>query len=362
MARVLEHHPHFDVSADALGAIEYCYEQGWTDGLPVVPPERARVEAMLAMEGRPGETVIASHSTTGRECTIVAAAVNAVMAGCMPEYFPVVVAALEAMDQHDYHFYASTASTGGAAPLLVVAGPVVEDINMNSGVNVFGPGNRANATIGRAIRLIIMNVFEMVSGLSDLSTQGNPGKYSFCIAERAERNPWTSLNEELGYPKEVSSVTVFAGAGFCNVENHRGNRPEQVLDCFADSMASLGCLTDGQSVIVFSPEHARVLNNAGWSKSDVKAYLFNNARRSEQAMISTGKYLTTRGLGENDTHAQGEYRVREGFVHRGHDADDILITVAGGDAGAHSAFIPSWSQGRGSIFQSRPIGVCIDCD
>ena len=177
---------------------------------------------MLAMEGRPAETVVASHQTTGRECSIAAAAVNAVMAGCLPEYFPVVVAALEAMDEHDYHFYASTASTGGAAPLLIVAGPIVEAINLNAGVSVFGPGNRANATIGRAIRLIIMNVFEMIPGLSDLSTQGHPGKYGSCIAERADRNPWASLNKEMGYPK--SSVTVFAGAGFCNVENQLRHR------------------------------------------------------------------------------------------------------------------------------------------
>ena len=362
MSSVLTDHPQFEIPADAASAIEYCYDQGWTDGLPVVPPERSRVEAMLAMEGRPAETVIASHQTTGRECSIAAAAVNAVMAGCLPEYFPVVVAALEAMDQHDYHFYASTASTGGAAPLLIVAGPVVEAINLNAGVSVFGPGNRANATIGRAIRLIIMNVFEMIPGLSDLSTQGHPGKYGSCIAERADRNPWMSLNQEMGYPKEVSSVTVFAGAGFCNVENHRGNTPEQVLDCFADSMASLGCLTAGQSVIVFSPEHARVLSLAGWSKTDVKQYLFRTARRSESAMMSTGKYLTNEALQRNPTHMQEDYAVLDGFVHRGLDAGDILITVAGGDAGAHSAFIPSWSQGRGSIMQSRPIGVCLDCD
>ena len=362
MTTVSEHQPRFEIPSDALSAIEYCYDQGWTDGLPVVPPERTRVELMLALEGRPPETVVASHSTTGRECSILAAAVNAVMAGCLPAYFPVVVAALEAMNEHDYHFYASTASTGGAAPLLIVAGPIVQDINMNAGVNVFGPGNRANATIGRAIRLIIRNVFEMIPGLSDLSTQGNPGKYSFCIAERTDRNPWPGLNEELGYPQGVSSVTVFAAAGFNNVENHRGNTPAQILDCFADSMANLGCLSTGQSAIVLSPEHARLLAIAGWSKLDVRDYLFEHARRAETAMMSTGKYRRADTLEPNNTPVQEEFRVLDGFVHRGHDGDDILITVAGGDAGAHSAFIPSWSQGRGSIYQSRPIGVCIDCD
>lgn len=341
------------IDTDVGGAIDYCFEQGWTDGLPVVPPEPARVEAMLAMEGRPSETIVASHPTTGRECTVLAAAINTVMAGGLPEYFPVVIAALEAMNEYDYHFYASTASTGGSAPLLIVSGPIVDDIGMNAGVSVFGPGNRANATIGRAIRLIIMNVFAIRPGLSDLSTQGHPGKYSFCIAERADRNPWLPLNEELGYPAEVSSVTVFAGAGLCNVENHRGSSPEQVLDCFADAMANLGCITAGQAVIVFSPEHALVVSSEGWSKDDVKTYLFEHAHRPVEAMRQVGKLI----IDEPD-----EQLVLDDRVHRGRDANDILITVAGGDAGAHSSFIPSWSQGRGSIMQSKPIGVCLDCD
>lgn len=344
------------LDTDVGGAIEYCYKQGWTDGLPVVPPEPDRVEAMLTMEGRPRETIIASHPTTGRDCSVQAAAVNSVMAGCLPDYFPVVVAALEAMNEHDYHFHASTASTGGAAPLLIVSGPVVKEIGMNAEVNAFGPGNRANATIGRAIRLIIMNVFEVVPGLSDLSTQGHPGKYSFCIAERDDRNPWPTLTTELGYPDGVSSVTVFAGAGLCNVENHRGNTPEQVLDCFADAMANLGCLTTGQTVIVFSPEHARVVASTGWSKTDVKHYLFDQARRPKTMLQRVGKFMAANGL-EPDPH-----HVIDGYVHRGHGPNDILITVAGGDAGAHSSFIPSWSQGRGSIMQSKPIGVCLDCD
>lgn len=354
--------PGRKIDTDVVGAIEYCYEQGWTDGLPVVPPEASRVQAMLEMEGRPAEATVATHEPTGRECSVLSAAVNAVMAGCLPEYFPVVIAALEAMNEYDYQYFGSTASTGGAAPLLIVSGPVVDDIGMNAGVNVFGPGNRANATIGRAMRLIIMNVFEMIPGISDLSTQGHPGKYCFCIAERADRNPWPALNVELGYPEEVSSVTVFAGAGFNNVENHKGNEPEQVLDCFADSMASLGCLTTGQAVVVMSPEHARVVSSTGWSKSDVQRYLYEQAKRPKHAMQRVGRYReradgTPIGFGPVDV-----LRPIDDYIHRGFGPEDILVTVAGGDAGAHSAFIPSWSQSRGSIMQSKPIGVCLDCD
>jgi hypothetical protein len=339
-----------EVPDDPLAAIDYCFEQGWTDGLPVVPPELGRVEAMLTMEGRPPETVVASHPATGLELTLQALAVNAVMAGCLPEYFPVLVAAFEAMERAPYNFHGSTASTGGSAPLLIVSGSVVDEIGMNAGVNLFGPGNRANATIGRAVRLTLMNVFRMIPGVSDKSTQGNPGKYTFCIGERADANPWPALAEELGYPEGVSSVTVFAGAGFCNVENHGANTPEALLETIADAMANYGCISLGQSVVVLSPEHARVVAKNGWSKERVQTYLFDHARRSVEGMQRVGKYVA----GEHDRYAAGD-------CHRGLKPSDILITVGGGDAGGHSAFIPSWSRGRASIMQSQPIGVCIDC-
>ncbi|MEE9254241.1 MAG: hypothetical protein V3U43_04865 [Pseudomonadales bacterium] len=339
-----------EVAGDQLDALDYCYEKGWTDGLPVIPPEEHRVEAMRAMEGRPAETVLCTHPATGRECTVLSAAVNAVMAGALPEYFPVLVAALEAVNEPAFNFHASTASTGGSAPMLIVSGPIVDEIGMNSGAGVFGPGNRANATIGRAMRLVIMNVFNMIPGVSDQSTQGHPGKYSFCIAERPDANPWEPLNVELGYPLEVSSVTVYAGAGFNNVENHGGNTPESILDCIADSMASLGCITAGQSVVVFSPEHAKIVAGTGWRKDDVRQYLYEHAQQPLEALKAVGKWR------DRDQHAHADH------VNRGTAAEDILITVAGGDAGGHSAFIPSWSRGRGSIMQSKPIGVCLDCD
>lgn len=349
-----------EVPDDLLAAIDYCYEQGWTDGLPVVPPVVERVQAMLEYEGRPPETVLAAHPATGLECTVHAAAVNAVMAGCKPEYFPVIVAAFEAMNRPEFNFHGSTASTGGSAPLLVVSGPVIEDIGMNGDVNLFGPGNRANATIGRAVRLILLNVFRMQPGISDKSTQGNPGKYSFCIAERARGNPWPLLTEELDYPPGVSSVTVFAGGGFCNVENHGGNTPEMVLGSIADAMANYGCITLGQSVVVLAPEHARIIAAAGWSKQDIREHLFREAARPVDGMRAVGKYR------ERDYEAQhGEHAhplAENGRMHRGFTPDDILVVMGGGDAGGHSCFIPSWSRGRSSIMQSQAIGVCIDCD
>src|SRR4051812_42873116 len=273
-----------EVPDDLLAAIDYCYDQGWTDGLPVVPPVVDRVKAILAADGRPADTVIAKHPATGLDLSLHAAAVNAVMAGCLPGYFPVVVAAFEAMDRPDFNFHGSTASTGGSAPFLVVSGPIADEIGMNADVNLFGPGNRPNATIGRAVRLILRNVFQMLPGISDKSTQGNPGKYSLCIAERLRGNPWPPLCREQGYAPGVSSVTAYAAGGFCNVENHGGNTPEQVLGSVADAMANYGCITLGQSVVILAPEHMQIVAAAGWSRRQTQDFLFAQAKRSIDGM------------------------------------------------------------------------------
>ena len=194
-------------------------------------------------------------------------------------------------------------------------------------------------------------ILGMMPGIADKSTQGNPGKYSFCIAERADKNPWPGLNVELGYSREVSTVTVFAGAGFCNIENHGGNTSEAILDCIADTMASYGAISLGQSVVVLSPEHAEIVAGTGWSRRKVQEYLFEKARRPVEGMKQVGKFNA------REYRAQG----RTDF-HRGLGPDDVLVIIGGGDAGGHSAFIPSWSRTRASLMQSRPIGVRVDCD
>lgn len=331
---------------DIGAAIEFCYDQGWSDGLPVVPPLERLVADMVSVDSRPPETVICSHPATARECTLLAAAVNAVMAGCRPEYFPVVVAALEAANEPAFSFHASTASTGGSAPLVVVSGAIVDAIGMNAGAGVCGSGNRANATIGRALRLVIVNVFQMIPGISDQSTQGHPGKFSFCIAERADACPWEPLSVDRGFHEDDSTVTVYAGAGFNNIENHGGQTPEHILLCAADAMASLSAITAGQAVVVLSPEHVRIIGDAGWSRRDVKEYLYQNAWRTPEQLRAVGKYRQRE---------HGRYTGDQ--VHRGHGADDVLVVVAGGDAGGHSAFIPSWSRTRGSIMQSVKVRI-----
>ena len=348
---------------DELSAIDYCYEQGWTDGLPVVPPARERVERFLMAAGRPPEEIVARHPATGRECSVQSAAVNAVMAGCLPQYFPTVLAALEGLNEDAYNFHGSTASTGGSAPVVIISGDIRDEIGMNASVNVFGPGYRANATIGRAIRLVIMNIFQMIPGISDRSTTGWPGKYSCCIAENILNSPWEPLHESLGFPPEVSTATVFAASGFYNVENHYTSEPERLLDTFADAMGSLGALTDGQSLVVMSPEHAQIAASGGMSKRDVQEYLFEHSFRMGSEMRRAGKWPSDRsqdGLAPA-IDGRGHERTDEVQFHRGRQPEDILIVVAGGEAGGHSAFLPSWSRGRGSLYQTKAIGVCLDC-
>ncbi|MFV0296626.1 MAG: hypothetical protein ACK5JT_10965 [Hyphomicrobiaceae bacterium] len=342
-----------EVPDDPLAAIDFCFDKGWTDGLPVVPPEVGRVDTMAAMDDRPPATVIATHPATGLALTIHAAAANAVMAGCLPQHFPVLVAAFEAMNAPDFNFHGSTASTGSSAPLIIVSGPIAEQIGMNSDVNMFGPGNRANSAIGRATRLILRNVFQMMPGVSDKSTQGNPGKYSFCVAERMRGNPWPRLAQEQGYPDGTSSVTVYAGGGFCNIENHGGNTPDQVLLSVADTMANYGCITLGQSVVILAPEHMKILAEAGWTREQAQRFLYAETRKSVDGMKSVGKYRDSEYAKQHGDEA--DPLTRKGFLHRGLGPDDILITMGGGDAGGHSCFIPSWSRGRGSLMQHKAI-------
>jgi len=335
-------------AGDPLAALALAYERGWTDGLPVVPPAPELVERFVAHAGRDPREVVARMETRNVACTVLKAAINAVMAGCLPEYFPVVLAALEACDAEPFNFYGSTASTGGSAQLIVVNGPIRKQIGLNSGGNIFGPGNRANATIGRAMRLIVLNVFGQRPGVTDRSTQGHPGKYSYCIAEDEETSPWLPLHVERGFRPAQSAVTVFAAEGPHNIQNHLSNTPDGLLTTVADEMAALGSFSDGCSTVVLATEHVQILARAGWSRQQVQQYLYEHARRSLADLKRGGK-------------VQGEIEPGDEtrFRHRGHGPEDILLVVAGGEAGGHSCFIPSWSRGRATEFSSalvRPGG------
>ena len=275
--------------ADPWGAIETCYAKGWTDGLPVVPPTESLVDAMLAAgPWKPGD-VLLHEPVRDRAVTADKAAINAVMAGCLPEYFPVVGAALQAIGDASFMLHGPATSTGGAALMVIVNGSIRERLTLNAKTNLFGPGYRANATIGRSLRLVLLNCLGCRPGVLDKSTQGWAGKYSLCFAEDEASSPWEPLHVSRGFAAGQSTVTVFAAESGHNVLSHGTADPEQLLACFADAMAGLGSLSPGRTVIVFAPEHAAHLRHAGWTRQKTQAWLYGHAWRTLADLKRGGK-------------------------------------------------------------------------
>jgi hypothetical protein len=326
---------------DAVEAMEFYFSQGWTDGLPVVPPTADRVGQFLDYAGRSPSEILGAEPTKGRVITAEKVAINAVMAGCLPQHFPVVLAAVEAMCEPKFNLHAITVSTMGAAALLVVNGPLAKELGLNSGVSVFGPGHRANATIGRAIRLFICNVTGSVSGVLDKATLGHAGKYTWCIAEAEDVSPWEPLHVERGLSADQSAVTVFAGLSPIQVTNHTGNRPETILPSFADAMYAAGP-GQGELVVVLCPEHVGYMKSAGWSKKQVKEFLFKLAQRKASDWAKVGAMPAPKP-GEDSL--RGVAQSPEG----------ITVIVAGGAAGGFSDVIPLWGGGSNSRSVTREI-------
>lgn len=326
--------------------IEYCYEAGWTDGLPTVPPAEELVASYLDAAGWDRHEVVLVEPVRGREVTAGNVAINAVMAGCLPRYLPVVRAALRALSASEFHLHGPATSTGGATPLIIVNGPIRDEIGLNYRGNLFGPGNRANATIGRAIRLILLNSLSARPDSLDRSTQGTFGKYSGCFAEHEQASPWEPFHVSRGLNAGDSAVTVFAAESPHNILCHASGDPRQVLTIAADTMAAMGSFSSGQSIVVLAPEHAGFLRDAAWSRRDVQEFLYAHARQRLGYLKRTGKI---EGGSEPDTDDD------ETWVHRGTGPDDVLVLVGGGDAGGHSSFFPSWSRSRASLAVTVPI-------
>jgi hypothetical protein len=261
-----------ELSADA-DAIEACFERGWTDGLPVVPPTPERVLAMLEGTSRAPDDVIGRIPPDYATCTVEKVAVNAVLAGCRPEYLPVVVTAVEAALEPDFGLHGVLATTNFVGPVVMVNGPIAGAIGMNARVNALGQGNRANATIGRALQLVVRNVGGGRPGEIDRATLGNPGKYTFCFAEDEEGSRWESYAVERGFPKEASTVTVFVGDGAAPIVDEISRTPESLTRSYAACLRAAHHpkkVADVAAFLVVTPEHARVFHDAGWSKQRLK--------------------------------------------------------------------------------------------
>jgi hypothetical protein len=312
-------------------------EQKWSDGLPIIPPTEEAVEDMLTGTSRAPADIIAAVPPLFGEATVEKIAINAVMAGCLPEYLPVIITAIEAVCEKQFNLYGVQATTHPAAVLLIVNGPIAKVLDINSKAGVFGPGWRSNATIGRAIRLVLMNIGGGVPGRIDMATQGQPSKYTFCIAENEDETPWEPLHVERGFNVSTNTVTVAAAENPHNINEHCGISAEEILTTVAGTITTMGnnnvISQSGEPIIVLGPEHAATIAGSGFSKIDVKAYIHKTARipRCRFYLRARQHYFPT--------------FEEEALIPITPEKESIMVVVAGGP-GKHSSFLPTFSDSR----------------
>jgi hypothetical protein len=323
---------------------EACFARGWTDGLPVVPPTPERTLRMLQGTTRKPSEVVAIVPPDLAACTVEKVAINAVMAGCQPAYLPVVLAAVEAACTDEFNIHGVLATTHFVGPVVVVNGPIAREIGMNSGINALGQGNRANASIGRALQLVIRNVGGGRPGEVDRSTLGNPGKYTFCFAEDEHGSPWEPLAVERGMPAGTSAVTVFAGEGVRGIVDQLSRTPESLARSFAACLRTVAhpkLVQRWDAMLVVSPEHARTFRSAGWAKADLR-------QRLAELLTVPGEDL----LRDRDGCAEGLPAAQAHGTFEKFSREGLWLVHAGGQAGMFSAIIGGWGGGPGG---SRPV-------
>lgn len=328
---------------------EQMYERGWSDGLPVVPPTEQRVLKMLAGTTRSPAEIIGVVPPDNVPCTIEKVAINAVMAGCKPEYLPVVLAAVEAACLDEFCMHGVLATTYFSGPIVIVNGPIADKIGMNWGHNVLGQGNRANSTIGRALQLVIRNVGGGRPGGVDRATLGQPGKVGFCFAERERDSYWESLAVERGFSADESTVTLFAGGGVHPSGDQKSRRPESLTRSLALTLRTVrhGKIYGAtDALLVVSPENMRVFRDAGWSKAR-----FRHALDAALTVEGHDVIAGADGVDEGMPAHLAQKRLSK-FRPGG-----LLIVHAGGGAGMWSAVITGWagSGPKGSV----PVTVAI---
>jgi hypothetical protein len=323
--------PTLEVEDTPEAVLQAFVERGWCDGLPIVPPTEERVLAILG--GASGSRSLGAMPPLWREATLEALAVNAVMAGCRPEYFPVIVAAVEAMLDPAFNLYGVQATTHPVAPLLIVNGPYARTIGLHAGSGCFGPGFRANATIGRAIRLIMMNVGGAWPGRHDMATQGSPSKFSYCIAENEAASPWAPL-------AEGDVVTVYGGEAPHNVNDHVSTTAAGILATVAHTAVTLGSnvgwfLSQSQLLIVLGPEHAQTIAADGLGRDDIQRFVYEQARLPLSILKLGGMW------GAQDWPAwMMALRDDDARPPRVPAPEDVFVVVAGGP-GKHSSVVPN---------------------
>jgi hypothetical protein len=329
---------------DVSRAIELCYEKGWTDGLPVVPPTEPAVRAMLDAAGLAPDQQIGFITNRQVAVTAEKVAINAVMAGCRPEYMPVVVAAVEGIADPRWGYHGPATSTGGAGVLMIVNGPLARTLDFNCGDNLFGPGWRANATVGRAVRLVMRNVIGTLPGKLDRGTLGHSGKYTYVIAENEQDSPWTPLHVERGCRPEQSAVTVMAAMAPQQFYNQLSSTAAGILGTMCDCMRYPGMAGQPNYCIVLAGEHMKTIADDGWSKSDIRKFVFENTKNSVAHYKRTARFPGT-------PKAEDESTMRPLVL----TPDDLLVVAAGGRAGSFSCYIPGWASRTSSQAVTVPI-------
>ena len=335
--------------ADAEDDMEACFDRGWSDGLPVVPPTPVRVMRMLAGTELEADELIGIVPPDNIPCSVEKVAINAVMAGCKPEYFPTVVAVVRAALQDRFCMHGLLCTTYFSSPVVIVNGPESRHIGMNSGGNALGQGNRANATIGRALQLLIRNVGGGKPGGIDRATLGNPGKYTFCFAEDESDDAWSTLAMDQGYSREESVVSLFAGDGVQPILDQLSRTPESLAKSMASSLRSVVHVKKfglADAVLVVCPEHRRVLRTNGWHKQDLLQAIHDELVTPGAELISG-----TGGIAEGMPD-----RLKDKLLSKFRE-DGLHIVTAGGTAGMFSAIISGWvaSGERGSQLVSQRI-------
>lgn len=337
-----------EIAADPSAADRYIEQCGWGDGLPVIPPTEKLVAGMLAATRRSAHEVLGRMEPHKGEVTVEKVAANAVMAGCYPEHFRVVLASVKAVLQEQFHVGSSACTTGGAAPVIIVSGPIAEKMEINSGTGCFGGGYRANASIGRALRLTMRNLGGAKPGGEEKSTHGWPGKLTCCFAENEKRSPWEPLRVDAGYPRDASTVTVVAVRGLYPVCEGTQTTGTGILETLSGAMRAMGSPIYNQGarneipvVVVLGPEHATEIARAGFSKQNVRRYLFEHAQlpmRELAGRMYAGTDPFPSWIDVNDPDA---------MVPMVANPDGFIVVVAGGD-GRHSAWMPAWNVSQGA--------------
>lgn len=327
------------VPDDPEAFFEYALAQGWSDGLPLIPPTPERVGRMLEATPRSADEVVAYLEPRHGAATVEKIAINAVMAGCAPEYLPVVIAAVEAVADPDFNLLGIQATTNPVAPLLIVNGPIRRRIGLNCGRNALGPGCRANATIGRALRLCLLNIGGGLPGPVDKAVLGMPGKYTFCLGENEEDSPWPPLHVERGFRLEESTVTAVGVQGTNNLLILSG-RAEDALLLTADAMATMGnnnvLLARGNPVVFFTPGHARLLAEQGFpDRAAVCRFLYEQGRIPVER-FPPREILPTKPLRERAIVDDAVCAIRR--------PEDLLVVVAGGPEPYHITYCPSFGE------------------